>query len=358
MKNILYILFSLILVFVFTGCDEDPELTRLRAISFDGNITASTDNLTLTEEDSLAEVITFNWPAVDYFIEAPVTYSLEFTTPDDTTDWANSYIKEIGDDVLTATLTGKEVNMIAKDQLGLESEVAGTMAVRVRSFVDRAAYTGAIAIDVTPYEVFVSYPSLWVAGDFQGWNVSTAPTLVSKNEDDVYEGYIYIPAGGTLEFKLYAQPDWAPTSYGDGGDGVLIEANYAGGNFSVPSEGYYLFTVDLNTMTYLLIKTEWGLIGAAAPNGWDSSTPMTYDPGNQVWTVTADMIADGSFKIRANNAWQLDFGLDEEGNLAYANHPWLPYVERPHLTVPEDGNYTITMDLHDPANYTYSIVKN
>src|SRR5690606_2679809 len=128
--------------------------------------------------------------------------------------------------------------------------------------------------------------------------------------------------------------------------------------FTAPAPGYYLLTVNLNTMTYLLIKTSWGIIGAATPGGWDADTEMTYQPGNQVWTVTANMKAGGSFKFRANKAWQLDFGIDEEGNLAYANHPWLPYIDRPQLTVPTDGNYTITLDLHVPGNYSYEIKKN
>ena len=53
-----------------------------------------------------------------------------------------------------------------------------------------------------------------------------------------------------------------------------------------------------------------------------------------------------------------NFGIDAEGNLAYANHPLRPYVEQPHLTVPQDGNYTITLDLHNPDKFTYSLKKN
>jgi hypothetical protein len=97
-----------------------------------------------------------------------------------------------------------------------------------------------------------------------------------------------------------------PTSYGDG-NGDVIVANYAGGNFKAPSDGYYLFSVNLKTMKYLLMKTTWGMIGGATPGGWDKDTPLNYNPSTQSWSVTADMKASGSFKFRANNAWQLDF---------------------------------------------------
>jgi hypothetical protein len=147
-------------------------------------------------------------------------------------------------------------------------------------------------------------------------------------------------------------------SYGDGGAGTMVVSNAPGGNFKAPSDGYYFFSADMNNLTYILIKTNWGIIGGATPGGWDADTDLTYNAGTQVWTVTANMKKDGSFKFRANHAWQLDFGIDENGDLAYANHPWRAYVDRPQLTVPSDGNYTIKLDLHDPANYSYQITKN
>jgi hypothetical protein len=76
-------------------------------------------------------------------------------------------------------------------------------------------------------------------------------------------------------------------------------------------------------MKYILVKTTWGMIGGATPGGWDKDTPLNYNPSTQSWSVTADMKASGSFKFRANNAWQLDFGLSANGTLGYANHPWL-----------------------------------
>lgn len=346
------------LLFAFQGCEDNPTLTVLEEVSFTAPATSSTDNVALTEDDSTANVITLSWEKVDYPIDAPVTYSLQFTAAGDTSTWANMYEMEVGTDVYTATLTGKKLNTIATDELGLEPEVQSNMAIRVKSYVDRAAYSSPVTVSVTPYKVIVNLPSLWVAGDFQGWDIATAPAIVSPNDDGVYEGYIFIPPGGTNEFKIYGQQDWSPISYGTKNDSTVIEANYAGDNFSVPSDGYYLISIDLNKMILLFMKTDWGMIGGATPNGWDSDTMLEFNQETQSWSVTADMIADGSFKFRANQEWKLDLGLDDEGNLAYANHPWKDYVERPQLTVPEDGNYTIVLDLHEPGRYKYSITKN
>lgn len=346
------------LLFMMAGCEKEPVLSVLQKVSFSGPITVTPGNVVLTEADSATAVVSVNWPAVDYFRDVPVTYSIQFTTTDDVSTWASAYELEVGVNVLTTSLTGERLNQIALDYLGLAPATESEIAVRVKSYVDRAAYSEPAVLKVTPYPIVTHFPSLWVAGDFQGWDIATAKTIVSVNDNGIYEGYIYIAPGGTNEFKLYAQPDWSSTSYGTNNDGTIHEANFAGDNFIAPSDGYYLLSVDLNTNTYLLIKTTWGLIGAATPGGWDTDTPMEYNETSQTWSVTANMIAAGSFKMRANNAWQLDFGIDGSGNLAYANHPWKPYVDQPQLTVPEDGNYTITLDLHVPGNYRYEVHKN
>ncbi|MET3126618.1 hypothetical protein ABID42_001720 [Arcicella rosea] len=360
MKKYIQQYLAFLLVFFLVSCQEEAELTILKAVNFTNLPTASANTIQLTQAKDNETVITFSWAKVDYPVQAPVTYTLQFDIASDTIGakaWANAISIEAGEDVLNKSILGKDLNKMATD-LGLTPNEQGSLVVRVQSYLDRAAFSKAIPVKITPYKVFTGYPSLWVAGDYQGWNVNVAPKLVSVNSDGIYEGYIYIPAGGTNEFKLYAQADWSPTSYGDDGNGNVIIANYAGGNFKAPSDGYYLFSVNLKTMKYLLIKTTWGIIGGATPGGWDADTKLNYNPSTQNWSATADMKANGSFKFRANNAWQIDFGLNASGTLGYANHPWLTYIDQPQFTVPQDGNYTITLDLHEAGNYTYKIKKN
>ncbi|MFT3738658.1 MAG: SusE domain-containing protein [Breznakibacter sp.] len=355
----LHILLGLgLLASVFAGCNEDPELTSLRKVTFDGTLTASANAVVLTEENSAAQALALSWQSVDYYMDAPVTYSLQMTTVADSATWASAQTVEVGDDVVTASLTGGQLNDIAK-QLGMEPNLESGLVIRVRSYVDRAAYSGTVVVKVTPYKVFSGYPALWVPGDYQGWDPSTAPRIVSMGDNQIYEGYIFIPAGGTMQFKLTAQAAWEPMAYGDGGDGVLIEANYSGGNFTVASEGYYNLAANLADMTYSVTKTAWSIIGDATPGGWGTDTPMAFDPVTQLWTVTAEMSTGGSFKFRANNAWEIDFGIDGDGKLTYADHPVLGYTPGlGNLTVPESGNYTLTLDLRDPENYKYSLKKN
>ena len=200
---------------------------------------------------------------------------------------------------------------------------------------------------------------LYVPGTYQDWKPAAAPTLNAvPGSAGLFEGYVNFVGTGPQEFKFTNAPDWTHTNYGDGGPGTLNPDGKAGG-LSVPNAGYYELTADLNKKKWTATKTDWSIIGDATPGGWDTDSKMTYDPTKQVWTVSAVMKKAGSFKFRANNAWVIDFGVDNSGNLQYVDNPFFTYnAALKQLTVPADGSYTITLDLHISGKYTYSIVPN
>lgn len=358
MKRLIYILIVLTtMIALNTRCNKDPELSVLRTVTFNSAASADVSSVILLEDNAGSDAVTIQWEAVDYFIGAPVTYYLQFTPLTDTSLWAKYTEIEVGVDLLSVTISVEELNDVAK-KLQLEPGVINEIAIRVKSYVDRYAYSQPVVLDVTSYEVYSGFPSLWVAGDFQGWNPASAPRISSPKDDELYEGYIFIPPGGTNQFKFTAQPDWEPTAYGDGGSGNLIVSNASGDNFTAPSDGYFNLTANLTTMKYTITKTSWSIIGDATAGGWTTDTPMTYDEASQVWVVNADMTTAGSFKFRANNAWVIDFGIDADGVMKYADHNVFPYTPGLlNLTVPEDGNYIIILDLHDAGNYSYSLNK-
>ena len=372
MKKIIQKYSSLLFMFLaLAGCNETPELTVLRDINFPSEIQVSNSDVLITESNLNDDVLTVTWPAVDYYIGAPVDYTVQFTTPSDTAGaaaWSQARSVKAGTDVFTKTFKSKDLNKWAL-AFGMEANVPGALVVRVKSYVDRDAFSKATTIQFTPFvkvdvepepepEPEPTLPSLWVPGDYQGWNPSTAPRIADRGTG-IYEGYINIPDGGTNAFKFTAQNAWEPMAYGDGGDGVLIEANFDGGNFVAPGPGYYMLTANLGTMRYTITKTVWGIIGDATVGGWTTDTPMQYDAAAKVWTLTTDLTTAGSFKFRANNAWIIDFAVDADGKFLYADHPVLGYTpDLLNLTVPETGNYTVTLDLHDPENYKYTLKLN
>ena len=197
---------------------------------------------------------------------------------------------------------------------------------------------------------------LYVPGAYEDWKPATAPQIGSvPGSSTRFEGYVNFTGTGEQPFKFTNAPDWLHTNYGNGGAGTLNPDGQAGG-LTVPSGGYYELTADLKKGTWSATKTTWSVIGNATPGGWEKDTAMTYNPEKQVWTVTMPMKAEGSFKFRANSAWKIDFGLDSNGKLQYVDNPFFDYNPSiKDLTVPDDGTYTITLDLHVPGKYTYSV---
>ncbi len=365
MKKMLNKIFiALLAVAAFSACKKEGVLTYLDVVTFPPGFTASTSSVVLQPANDNSSVITFSWQQVVFKIDAPVTYKLQLDVPSDTIGtggWANAYTVEVGSNVLSKSFLGIDLNTIALTKLGMMQDSANTMVARAVAVLDRSVYSDAATVMVNPYKSVV-LKKLWVPGDYQGWNPGGAPTLSeAAGHPNMYEGYVYIPTGGSYQFKMTPQADWTPTAYGDatGNSGDIIEANYAGGNMMVSDGGYYELTADLNAMKWTATKTTWSIIGDATPGGWGSDTQMTYDATNQVWKVTADMSAAGSFKFRANNDWKIDFGVDGSNNLVYADSPFFGYTGGlNNLSVPSSGNYTITLDLHDSQHYTYDLHKN
>jgi hypothetical protein len=355
-------LFYLIIVFLalgITGCQKDKELTVLQPIGFSSQLTVNQTAVVLTAAKDTTSVVSFSWPAVTYPIKAAVTYTMQVDLPSDTVGsaaWGKATSVPIGNDVLSKSYTGKDLNALAL-AMGLTSGSAGNLVFRIRAEQDRATYTRAVPLTVTPYVTQSVYPLLYIPGDFQGWSPATAPTAAAL-QPKIYEGYIYIPSGVTTYFKMTTARDWNHINYGDAGGGKISEDGQAAG-LMAPSAGYIQVSLNLNTNTWQATKTTWSILGDATPGGWDRDTQLTYNPSTQVWTVTADMLSTGSFKFRANNAWVTDFGVDANGKLAYADSPvygYNPAVNN--ITVPASGNYTLTLDLHDPSNYNYKLTKN
>ncbi len=191
--------------------------------------------------------------------------------------------------------------------------------------------------------VKANYPLLNVPGSYQNWDPTNDSTaLASVNSDNKYEGYLYFKDANT-QFK-FAKGSWSENWGDTGGDGTL-EPN--GDNIKEADPGYYKINVDLNALTYTVVKTQWGVIGSATADGWNSDQNMTFDPATGTWKVTLDL-KKGEIKFRANDDWSLNYGDNgADGTLEEGGA---------NIAIPQDGTYIITLKLGQPP-YTYSVVR-
>ena len=194
---------------------------------------------------------------------------------------------------------------------------------------------------VTPVQV---YALLYVPGDYQGWAPASAPTMASVNADGKYEGYVNITTTGG--FKFTNAPNWNGTNYGDtAGNGRSGVLSTSGGNLNIAAAGYYFLQANTTALTWSATSMTWGLIGDF--NGWSTDVPMSYNASSQVWTGTITAGAAGGFKVRANGNWTLSYGTGGAGGSLTSNNGGnIPITA---------GTHTVTMDLHIPGYYTYTI---
>ncbi|WP_276480847.1 SusE domain-containing protein [Paraflavitalea pollutisoli] len=364
MRTIVHYLLIIAASCCLFACQKDGEDYQLRPGSFGGNaLSASSTTVVLTAAKENDTALRFQWSAADFGVQPVISYVLQLGRVSDTANsWATAKSITIDANRQQYAFVTKDLNNLLNG-MGITPGVANTIAVRIRANVNQyngaastvpPVFTNTVSPQITSYGL-----DLYVPGDYQGWSPATAPKLAPvAGRAGLYEGYVYMAGAGQHYFKYTNAPDWNHTNYGDGGSGSFNTDGAAAG-LSVPDGGYYYLTANLNNNTWTATKTTWGMLGDASPGGWDTDTQLSYDEAAQVWKVTANMKKNGSFKFRANKAWDLDLGVDGAGKLQYADNPFLGYTAGlNNLTVPEDGNYSITLDLHVAGNYTYVLHKN
>ncbi len=358
MKKINLIILILVGLFAFFSCEKDE--TKVVIGTYDPPVLTEPtggSNYVLTEETETDTLTTFTWSAADFGFDAYLLYAVQldfagnnFAAPISLGNTTNLQLPVTVGWVNNQVLLGNGVFGIVNS---MEARIMAILK-SIDTNVD-TLYSTSIALDITPYEVILKYPRLFVPGDHNGWDAAdSTSSIYSVNSNDRYEGYINTTASPS-GFKLLKVPAWEQdNTIGDpdaaGTSGTLKIGDWGGNNIMITTAaGYHQIKADLNAETYSILRTDWGLIGSSVPPyDWSVDVDMTYNTLDGVWTITLDLVA-GDIKFRANDAWSLDYGSDNANGICDQGGANIP--------IATDGNYTITLDLRGPL-YRYTIVKN
>ncbi|MBU6340981.1 MAG: SusE domain-containing protein, partial [Bacteroidetes bacterium] len=335
-----YLLLLLLSVLAFTACKDeatDPVLNLGNAPAFTSPSNGTSYVLTEAKKDDVFAV--FNWSAAEFGFQAGVTYTLQMDVAGK--NFADPIILGSTNKLSLGTITVGAMNNFLFTSKSLSAgdphEMEFRLAAKVSPEVE-TVYSPVIKLTITPYEIVINYDALQVPGAYQGWDPSNTKTVIySVKNNGKYEGYVYF--ANQSEFKFTKGYSWA-TNWGDDGGNGTLEPN--GANINSPATGMHRLNVDLNSLTYTVASTNWGLIGSATPDGWNSDQNMTYDDVNNKLTITLDLVA-GEIKFRANDDWGVNLGDDGANkSLEYGGA---------NIAIPAAGNYTIDL-LLDRAVYT------
>ena len=202
-------------------------------------------------------------------------------------------------------------------------------------------------LDVTiPYHGKPELKALAVPGGHQGWDPTNYGQALyeinPENNPNVYSGYVYMDAG--TEFK-FADGSW-DVNWGSEDGKTLVSG---GSNIKASADGCYYITVDLNALTFSMEVRNWSLVGDGI-GGWDQDVDLKYSKENGVYYATYDFNGSGEFKFRANHGWDVNLGIDKDGE------PGDLIQDGKNIPVPGTGTYSVTLSF-DGGYPVYEIIE-
>jgi hypothetical protein len=362
--NILFVV--LLSIIGFTSC-EDKIGTTINSKAVDGSLSFklnqtqyanSTYVLENANADANMDSLTCVQPA--YGFTAAVTYTTQVCF--DSNFAAGTFQS------LPTTINGEKVNVNVKEMdkaiIALYGGslptpvVVKNVYVRLKAVISDATstpldtiqtvkplYSNSIMLKILPYVLpLFPYtevtPRLWymvgLGGNWDNSNAGLGSSLIPLSLSDgkkynlngdgefIYTGYFKASDG----FKLLRNiGDWNNDVWGMTGSSYV---HNGGGNISVPADGYYRITLNSidNKLTIAPITispapatyASIGLIGAF--NGWGGDVALAANTGSSkhVWYTTYTFAADSQCKLRANGAWDSNWGIpgSTDGNPLYS----------------------------------------
>ena len=261
------------------------------------------------------------WDVAKYTVPVQITYRIEVSADNKFTK--PFVLGTVGNSARTATFTNAQMNTAAQT-IGLVKDVAGTMYMRVSSYLGNGesltSTSNVSMIKITPYEL--EYPTFYLVGaaSYVGWTAVDAQVLYKSSSKSII--YTYLEGG--QPFRFLGQKNWDPTNYSIDLSGTRENYRYfkqVSSNLVQDGDenmkftgttGIYKITINAATGVQSLdvsaspIPTfdfpQIYIVGSI--NGWDAATApaMTkVSPGVYEYTVKLD--DNSEFKFLGQQSW-------------------------------------------------------
>lgn len=311
---------------------------------------ASVQAVVLQQSSSENNAISFSWTPLPgnnplrYTIEAGAVQS-HFSEPIEL--GSSSYatigflVKELNQKMSRLVPTGKstkvEIRVKATDLYGDH---------------DVLVYSEALSLDITTYQPITeyAYPQyIKLPGNYQEWELSNAPQIVSVKNDGEYEGYINFTRQNP-QFMFVKGCKWEITN-----TFTNLGANkfgFGGTLFSLTGNaGSYFVKASTNKNTWNCTRiNKWGIHGTAVTCAGETDPVMTYDAASGKYMITLALQA-GEFRFRANDDDALTLGKEIKNGYD------TPSAIGKNFTVTTPGYYTIYLNLCSAGNYGCALIK-
>ena len=352
MKNLLKIsILFLSLVTSLVSCDDESvKFTAAPQGEFEFTNTFLVDYALPAENltnNNIGAVFAFN--AADFGIPTNVNYRLESSILGDFTDAmvvptlsnANNQIE-----VSIGTLKS-----LATDY-GYVAPNSGILNFRVRAYPGDGTstvemFTPKQVLNITLLEAISGGSGIEVASwgivgsGYNDWgNAGSDASFYTTSQANVLVSYVTL-VNGLIKFR--ENNDWGNNLGDNGADGTLED----GGADIAVTAGFYMVTLDLESMTYTMEQADiYGIVGSGY-NDWGNAGPdFSFTPlSNNIWVAEIVTLVNGLVKFRVNQDWSTNFGDTGADGTLDAGGADIPVTA---------GNYRIILNLTDS---TYQLNK-
>lgn len=322
---------------------------------------------TLPEEivvtsDNMGTPVTFTWDAADFGVKTQINYSVVAAYNSDT------LAVMTGLSSTSAELTYEALNTplalaVEDGGLGVPSGTPTEVHFMISATIGSTFgtyYSEGVPVMMTVTQAERTYPMIYVVGDYSSWNWDTAQKLFSFSGDETtYSGVIGFGGKASNGFKLTGATDWNNGNWGTDGNADAPEAeagsvtliNDGGsGNISAYSKNFYHFTFNRSTLvlTNDFSFDQLGVVGDF--NGWGSDVVMNFDTEKQVFWADVEFPAEGGFKVRADAAWDVSWGVATTGDAATEG----VLDGGNNITAPA-GNYRLYVNMNNSEEMTWEL---
>lgn len=358
MKAINYIpLLLASLCLPMASCDNDDDKTPERNQLV---LTASDDDVVLTETDDNTPVLTFSWnTATSLGSDYSFTYLFQVDVADN--EFATATDVVVGEANGSVSYSASELYNLIVEKWGRTAGQPVRIEARVAAKVDGPYFKyPEIATTITTVTTYLPQSKpLFITGTATegGTDLNEATQM-----EELSNGRIYTYRGKLVPgtFKFITEPGSELPSYNRGDDNRTLvyrtDASQPDNLFEAFEEGTYSIYVSLADMSVSYAKVLYEhlyIIGNATVGEWDTSKAPEFEADKvnpNIFTYTGPLIA-GEMKILA----QRDFGgttikpLVPDANINSDTEIQITPGEQPDykwkITTEQEGTYRITLDL-------------
>lgn len=365
MKTINSLFLSLATLFILVACEDDADKYYLSSLT-ENELIASSDAVVLTEATAKLYALSFAWTDRTLQVSDPNSKApnvLKTIMQVSLTEDFSGTVVESTETSLSKSYTGAALNIVA-NSLGVEPEVATAFYFRLKGTTGNniaPAYSNVEKVTITSYELDMRFGKI-LDTSAQDMGID----LFSANTNGIYTGFIGATSWMNFLFQEADGTIWRTANSNDVGSAFILTSEGTWTLWFPNPAGCYFVNFDTKAKQWTAL-----LLPSLTVDGIDGGITMNYDRSTNQWqgTFTATEAGDVAIRISGTGKQYDHTTIDSNNSISDDLAKDTPFAFNGNadgltfgtaasditINVPQAGDYTLTVDLSNPQQWTATI---